>query len=158
MTEWRWLNEFDPIMTATNLNNWTWPKLKPTNLLKLPSHDGLVRLFVTQICTDPTSIFFCRQGNVCRCREFQSNSKIKVRRCEKFSVMFNHYFRSSSFGQLNKPHFKVSFVDNYFFIFQLRAVLAAVAEAEVLAVVDAVADTTSAKDSKQNCEEQIFWV
>ena len=31
----RWLNEFDRIMTTTNLNNWIWLKLKPTNLLKL---------------------------------------------------------------------------------------------------------------------------
>ena len=34
MTEWRWPNEFDQIMTMMNLNNLTWPKLKPTNLLK----------------------------------------------------------------------------------------------------------------------------
>ena len=33
MIEYRWLNEFDRIMT-TNLNNWTWPKLKAANLLK----------------------------------------------------------------------------------------------------------------------------
>ena len=44
----------------------------------------------------------------------------------------------------------------FFFLFQPRAVLAALAEAEVLAVVDVVGDTTPEKDSKQNCEEQIF--
>ena len=26
--------------------------------------------------------------NVCRCREFRSNSKNKIRHCEKFSVIF----------------------------------------------------------------------
>ena len=36
-----------------------------------------------------------------------------------------------------------------FFLFQPRAVLAALAEAEVLAVVDVVGDTTPEKDSKQ---------
>ena len=48
-----------------------------------------------------TSIFFWRQVNVCWCHEFWSNSKNKFRRCEKFSVMFNHDFGSSSFGQVN---------------------------------------------------------
>ena len=35
LTESRWPNEFDRNMTTTNLNNWIWLKLKPTNLLKL---------------------------------------------------------------------------------------------------------------------------
>ena len=34
MTKWRWPYEFDRTMTTTNLNNWTWPKLKLTKLLK----------------------------------------------------------------------------------------------------------------------------
>ena len=29
LTESRWPNEYDRTMTTTNLNNWTWPKLKP---------------------------------------------------------------------------------------------------------------------------------
>ena len=37
---------------------------------------------------DRTSIFFWRQVNVRWCREFRSNSKNKVHRCEKFSVIF----------------------------------------------------------------------
>ena len=32
LTESRWQNEYDRITTKTNINNWTWPKLKPTNL------------------------------------------------------------------------------------------------------------------------------
>ena len=34
LIESRWPNEFDQTMTTMNLNNWTWPKLKPTNLMK----------------------------------------------------------------------------------------------------------------------------
>ena len=34
LTESRWPNKFDQTMTTTNLNNWIWLKLKPTNLLK----------------------------------------------------------------------------------------------------------------------------
>ena len=34
LTELTWPNEYDWTMTTTNLNNWIWPKLTPTNLLK----------------------------------------------------------------------------------------------------------------------------
>ena len=34
LTELTWPNEYDRTMTTTNLNNWIWPKLTPTNLLK----------------------------------------------------------------------------------------------------------------------------
>ena len=34
LNESRWPNKFDWTMTTTYLNNWTWPKLKPTNLMK----------------------------------------------------------------------------------------------------------------------------
>ena len=37
MTDSRWSNEYDQNMTTMNLNNWTWPKLKPTNL-NLPTN------------------------------------------------------------------------------------------------------------------------
>ena len=36
-TDSRWPNEYDQTMTPMNLNNWTWPKLKPANL-NLPTN------------------------------------------------------------------------------------------------------------------------
>ena len=42
----------------------------------------------TPVQADRTSIFFRRKVNIRRCHEFWSSSKNKVRRCEKFSVMF----------------------------------------------------------------------
>ena len=50
-----WPNEFDRTMTKANLNNWTWPKLKPTTLLldiymlpHAPTFVGVVNFGQTQ--------------------------------------------------------------------------------------------------------------
>ena len=45
----RWLKEFDQIMTTTNLNNWTWPKLKSTNLLKPTNLNFTSRVLLTSV-------------------------------------------------------------------------------------------------------------
>ena len=52
MTELRWQNEYDRMTTTTNVNNWIWPKLKPTNL-KLRS--GVLP-------TVPLDVFFSCRG------------------------------------------------------------------------------------------------
>ena len=126
LTDSRWQNKFDRTMTTRSLNNWVWPKLKPTNLLKpmnLNFTSGVLLISVPDVfsCRGAkrgwagvpasaslqaeaggpvqavrTSIFFWHQVNVPRCREFRSNSKNRVRRCDKFSVMFLPYFWSSS--------------------------------------------------------------
>ena len=75
MTEWIWPNQ-----DTTNLNNWTWPKLKPVQASLQAGAGGPFQ-------ADRTSIYFCHQGN--------------VHGCEKILVMFNHDFWSSSFSQVN---------------------------------------------------------
>ena len=109
LTDSRWLNEFDQTMTKTNLNNWTWPKLKPTNL-NLMSGVSVPNVFSWRgakwgqkgvpssasvragaggpIQADCTSIFLEGKVNVCRCHEFLSCSMVKVHHSEIFLVIF----------------------------------------------------------------------
>ena len=99
LTELTWPNEYDRTMTTTNLNNWIWPKLTLTNLLKptnLNFTSGVLLISVPDIfflveerseAADRTSIFFWRPVNVRRCREIRSNSENNVCRCDHFSVI-----------------------------------------------------------------------
>ena len=108
--------EYDQTMTTTNLNNWTWQKLKPANLLKLTNLNytsGVLLIYVPDVFflvegqreawqvsqpvragaggsiqADRTSIFFWRQVNIRRCLEIWSSSKSKVCWCKNFSVIF----------------------------------------------------------------------
>ena len=105
LTDSRWPKEYDRTMTRTNLNNWTWPNLKPTNLTKLTNLNLTSRVllisvpdvfFLVEVQSDAaskagwpfqadrTNIFFGGKVNVCRCREFRSCSNIKVCRCKYF--------------------------------------------------------------------------
>ena len=109
MTKSRCQNEYDRIMTTMSFNNWTWPKLKPTNL-KITSGVLLAWCFFScrramrgwagvpasmslragaggPVQADRTSIFFGVKVNVCHCI-FWSCSIVKVRRCETLLVMF----------------------------------------------------------------------
>ena len=51
MTESRWQNEYDQITTTTNINNWTRPKLKPTNLHYLRGPPNLHACFYATLST-----------------------------------------------------------------------------------------------------------
>ena len=112
MTESRWQNEYDRITTMTNINNWTWLKLKPTNLNltsevflisvpdvffllrskarpdRYPSQCELASRGWGTCPSRPHQHIFGGKVNVCRCHIFQPCSIVKVRRCEKFSVIF----------------------------------------------------------------------
>ena len=85
LTESRWPNEYDQTMTTTNLNNWTWQILKPTNLMK-PTN---LNLTSGVLLTSVPDVFFVgewsdgaskagqvfqpvRACDVCRCHKFQS--------------------------------------------------------------------------------------
>ena len=69
-------------------------------LASVPASASLLAGAGGPVQADRTSILFCRQGNVHRCREFRSNSKIKVRRCESF------WLRSTTnFGHLHLVKF-----------------------------------------------------
>ena len=57
LTKSRWPNEYDRTMTMTNLNNWTWPKLKLTNLMKLTNLNFTSGVLLTFM---PDVLFSCR--------------------------------------------------------------------------------------------------
>ena len=113
LTESRWPNEYDWTMTKTNLNNWTWLKLKPTNLMKLTNLNFTSKVLLTSVQSDgasqagqvsqpvwalsrgwgtcpsqPHQHIFWGEVSVFQCHEFWSSSKNEVHRCENFSVKF----------------------------------------------------------------------
>ena len=129
LDESRWPNEFDRTMTTMNLNNWTWPKLKPTNILKqtnlnftsvvllislpdvfscrgakrgwacVPPSASLRARAGGPVQADRKSIFFCCQGFICRCREFQKLRFVGVkifRSCLTTNFSHNHLVKLTS--------------------------------------------------------------
>ena len=56
LTDSRWQNEYDQTWTKMNLNNWTWPKLKLTNLMK-PTNPNLTS---EVLLTSVPDVFSCR--------------------------------------------------------------------------------------------------
>ena len=58
LTNSRRPNEYDRTMTMANLYNWTWPKLKPTNLIK-PTN---LNLTSGVLLTSVPDVFFLRKS------------------------------------------------------------------------------------------------
>ena len=49
LTKSWWPNEYEWTMTMTNLNNWTWPKFKLTNLMKPTNLNFMSRVLLTSV-------------------------------------------------------------------------------------------------------------
>ena len=108
-------------MTTTNFNNWPWPKLKPTNLLKSTNLNFTFGVLLISWCffscraakwgwagvpasvslrggaggpspSWPNQHIFWQQGNVRQCHEIRPSSKNKVRWCENFLVILKSIF------------------------------------------------------------------
>ena len=92
-----WPNQDDRIMPMTNLNNWTWPKLKQTNLnftfgvrtwcffLRSEARLGRCPSQCQLASLGWGTIFLWGKVIVCWRHDFRSYSIVKVCWCEKFS-------------------------------------------------------------------------